>query len=61
MGREGGKILCRRNKPKTLLKRKELAFLGFKTNCISGAKNVNQSEKYGQKSTLCEALNQTGK
>jgi len=34
--------------------------LGFKTNYISRAKNVNQSEEYGQKSTLCEALNETG-
>jgi hypothetical protein len=35
--------------------------LGFKRNCISRAKNVNQSEKYGQKSTLRKVLNETGK
>jgi hypothetical protein len=35
--------------------------LGFKTNCISRAKKANQSEKHGQKSTLCAALNETGK
>jgi len=35
--------------------------LGFKTNCISRAKNVNQSEKHGQKSTLLEVVNEIGK
>jgi hypothetical protein len=35
--------------------------LGFKTNRISRAKNVNQSEKHGRKSAPCEALNETGK
>jgi hypothetical protein len=37
-----------------------VSVFGLKTNSISRAKNVNQSEKHGQKSTIFRALSEAG-
>jgi hypothetical protein len=47
------KILNRRNELKDLLKIKELASFGEKTNWFLSAKEAHQSENRGLKSAIC--------
>ena len=55
------KMLFRRNEPKSLLIIKELDVLGPKMNWFFRARNPDQSQEYGQESTLCGAVSETRK
>jgi hypothetical protein len=61
MGREGEKILFRRNEPKILLKTKWLASFGLQNELHFEDKNRQSKRKTWPKIDLCEALNETGK
>jgi len=53
------KILFRRNEAKSLLKIKELAVLGPKNELVLESQSPDQSQEYGQESTLCGAVSET--
>jgi hypothetical protein len=55
------KIQFRWNELKIILQLKELALFRDKNELYFGTKNVNQSENYGQKSTMYRALIGAGK